>query len=80
MTITNTTNSDSYAAIEVTNGKQKAFIGRGKKSGRITVLNMNASHRAWMGGGRTFSDFEQAENAYKSTFMKTAISMAQEYI
>lgn len=77
--ITNTFRTENHAAVEMTNGKQKIYIGRGK-SGAISVCNMNASHQAWRGMGRTFWSFEEAENAYKSGFMKAAISMAQAYV
>ncbi len=77
--ISKTSRTENHAAIEMTNGKQKVYIGRGK-SGAITVLNMNASHKAWKGAGRTFWSFEDAEAAYKSEFMRSAISMAPAYL
>jgi len=77
--ITNTSRTTNHSSIEMSNGKQTVYIGRGN-SGAITICNMNASHQAWRGAGRTFWSFEEAEQAYKSAFMKSAISMAQAYI
>ena len=77
--ITDTSNEDGYKSVEMTNGKQKVFVGRGG-SGQITVLNMNASHKAYRGSGRFFWTIDAAVAAYKSEFMKDAISLAQDYI
>jgi hypothetical protein len=77
--ITDTHRTDNHAAVELSNGKQRVYIGKGS-SGAISVCNMNASHKAWRGAGRTFWSFEEAEAAYKSGFMKAAISMAQAYL
>lgn len=78
--ITNTSRAENYAAVEMTNGKQKVYVGRFARNGAITICNMNASHRAWRGIGRTFWTFDDAEKAYKSAFMKAAITMAQAYL
>jgi hypothetical protein len=77
--ITNTSRTDNHASVEMTNGKQTVYIGRGQ-SGAITVCNLNASHRAWRGSGRVFWSFDDAQAAYKSGFMKSCISMAQSYV
>lgn len=78
--ITNTSRTEHHASVEMTNGKQTVYIGRGARSGAITICNMNASHRAWRGVGRSFWTFEDAEKAYKSSFMKAAITMSQAYL
>ncbi|MBK8132632.1 MAG: hypothetical protein IPK48_07915 [Gammaproteobacteria bacterium] len=77
--ITNTSRTETYASIEMSNGKQTVYIGRGA-SGQISICNMNASHKAWRGAGKTFFSFDSAEKAYKSEFMKAAIAMAPAYI
>jgi len=77
--ITNSSRTDNHASIEMSDGKQTVYVGHGA-SGAISVCNMNASHKAWRGAGRTFRSFDEAEKAYKSSFMKAAISMAREYI
>ena len=77
--ITNESRTDRHAAVELTDGRKSVYIGLGR-SGAITVCMLNASHRAWKGGGRTFWGFDEARDAYKSAFMKSAISMASEYL
>jgi hypothetical protein len=70
---------DNYASVELTNGKQTVFVGKGA-SGAINVLNKNAAHKAWKGCGKTFWSFEDAVEAYKSPFMKASIALAQAYL
>ena len=77
--ITEQTREETYASVTMTDGKQTVFVGKGS-SGAISVLNMNAAHKAYRGGGRTFWSFDAAEEAYKSAFMKTAINLAQAYL
>ena len=77
--ITDTSCSQYSSSVEMTNGKQKVYISK-SSLGSVTILNMNASHKAWRGVGRTFWSFEDAIAAYKSEFMKTAITMSQAYV
>ena len=63
--------------IEVTNGKQKAYVGI-FSSGSINVLNANAAHRAFKGMGRMFWSWDEAKAGYKSAFMQAVIELAEE--
>lgn len=77
--ITQSSRTDAYSSVELSDGKQRVFVGRGA-SGAITVCNLNASHRVWRKGGRTFWSFEDAAGAYKSEFMRASITLAQAYL
>ena len=71
--ITNRTDT----ALEVTNGKQTAFVCTYRNTKGISVTCLNASHRVWRGAGRTFWSWEEARNGYKSAFMKSVVDLAQ---
>lgn len=77
--ITSQYHTDVFHGFEITNGKQTAHISKGN-SGLICICNANASHKAWRGGGRNFWNWTNAESAYKSGFMQSAIALAREYI
>ena len=67
----------SDRAVEITNGKQTMYA-YAYKCGSITVLNFNASHRAYRGAGRTFEGWTDALDGYKSSFMKSALELARD--
>lgn len=69
--------NQSDRVIEVTNGKQKAYVAV-FKSGAINVLNANAAHRAFKGIGRHFWSWDEAIAGYKSAFMKNVIELARD--
>lgn len=71
--------SEEYSSVEMSDGNKTVRIGRGK-SGIINVCVQNASHKAWDGAGRSFPSFDEAEQAYKSAFVKSAIAMAPEFL
>jgi hypothetical protein len=75
--ITKQMKAEKFSIIEMTNGKQSMTCAKGD-SGQITVCCHNASNRAWGGLGRSFRSFEDAEAAYKSQFMRSAIALAKE--
>ena len=44
----------------------------------VQVINKNASHRVWCGGGRQFASFAEAKAGYKSSAMKSIIDAAED--
>ena len=79
LTITKTNRDETYVSVEISNGKLKVHIGVGP-SGQVVVLHKNARYKTWYKGGRAFWSFEDANNAFKSVFIRSAISMAREHI
>jgi hypothetical protein len=77
--ITNISKVENYSSVELSNGKQTVYVGKGI-TGRITVLNLNAAHKAYKGSGKSFKSYQEAIENYKSSFMKAAITMAQAYV
>ena len=78
--ITNQSRTERYSCIELSDGKKTAFVGLGQ-SGMITVCQTsNASHKTWRGAGRSFRSFDEARDAYKSSFMKSAVTLAETLI
>lgn len=57
-------------------GNVRAYVGLSKHNPGLCVLCMNASHRAWKGGGRSFASVALALEAYKSGEMKAIIGAA----
>jgi hypothetical protein len=70
---------DGFKSLSVlVNEKKEFFISKGKCT--ISVLNKNASHRAFKGAGRTFYTWEEALESYKSVESKAAIREAMEFL
>lgn len=71
-----------------TDGERTYFKFQGKRNvvnvtvnpkvGYVNVLNETAAHRAYRGMGKTFDNFAQALNAYKSAEMKSILQYVAE--
>ena len=61
---------------EATCGNVRAYVGLSKHNAGLCVLCMNASHRAWKGGGRSFASVDLALEAYKLAEMRAIIRAA----
>ena len=77
--ISNITKAGESSIIELTDGNKTAFVST-FSNGVINVLNSNQTHKAYRGFGQMFGNWEAAEAAYKSGFMKAAIQTAREAI
>lgn len=72
--ITSEVADNSRIFLEMTAGRTSGVVGYSAVTGAINVLTLNASHRAWGGGGRYFRTFAEATAAYKSEAMRAFIS------
>ena len=68
---------NGYCSIRAACGRTTAFVGFSRQTGMVNVCTENASHRVWRSGGRSFANFTQATDAYRSSEMKTIIGLAQ---
>lgn len=78
--ITNQSRTERWSCIELSDGKKTAYVGIGQSSMITVCQTSNASHKAWRGAGRSFRSFKEAREAYKSSFMKSAIALAETLI
>lgn len=63
---------------EMTAGKKTAYIRYQRELGYINVIVMNASHKAYRGGGRVFwGGWQEAKDAYKSCEIVAMIHEAE---
>lgn len=71
------TGTDNLFTLDMSSGKKSAFVAFSGRSGMITVICMNASHRAYKGMGKTVRTWEEAKSLYKSAEMKAMIDYAE---
>lgn len=74
--INEVTKQDGYISMSFSCEKMSADVLVGPHG--VRVLNKNASHKAWGGMGRHFSNFAEAKDGYKSSAMKLMIEAAEE--
>lgn len=67
-----------YTFMTVTDGKKIVDINHGPMG--VNVCMNNAAHQVWKGMGKSFKNFTEAANAYKSSFMRNAIEYASQNI
>lgn len=67
---------DGLFCSEIGHGKTRAFVAQSRWG--VTVCTLNASHRAWKGPGRSFTNLAAALAAYKSPAMQAILQRAGE--
>lgn len=72
--------SSSHIYLTISGPKKESFIGIDKSTGELQVICKNAAHSVFRGVGKFFSDFEEAENNYKSSEMKGILQAARLYL
>lgn len=65
--------------MELACNKTSAYVGIDKDGG-VQVCTMNASHRAWRGGGKYYRSISEALEHFRSAEMKAIIAAAFEAI
>jgi hypothetical protein len=73
--INEVTKQDGYTYISLSCEKMSADVAVGPQG--VQVVNKNASHRAWRGGGKQFSNFSEAKASYKSSAMRAMLESAE---
>ena len=71
--------AETYTFIELTDGKNFASVTAGSE-GMVTVRTQSQKKLRRIPVGKWFMNWEAAEAAYKSGFMKAAIQTAREAI
>ncbi len=72
--IISTTTDSGTTCVAATCGKKEAFLTFNAKRGDVSVLCINAAHRAYRASlGRVFRNVDEALAAYKSETMRTMI-------
>lgn len=78
--IENETRSEYGISYSLTCGNKSAYVGFNFTMQSVSVCVKNASHKAYRGNGRRFSDFEAAIEGYKSPEVRSMIRFLSDAI
>lgn len=71
--ITKYNNLGEVHTADVKSGNHHLVVVLYLRTGKVNVVNMNASHNAWNGLGKFFDSLDEAVNNYKTQAIKDCI-------